>query len=236
MLRLKQEGLLAGVIHTHFLQNLEHDECPAFLICRLLLFCLHTEPKRRFNSMTDILSILHYADTSATYSHPPASTPLFESFYCFTKNQFQNMQNLAMGSFSATPALDGMPDAETRQLRDLRARREMEYWCKSHSDWKDLQAFCISITTAIRTLCGLMPNMDSFGSVLSVFASISSIDATQAPLVVSQNRVFAAPILDQDYSRPRSPWWLFQTDTRHGKGKDCFGSRRSSVFNTVTRF
>ncbi|KFY62924.1 hypothetical protein V496_04334 [Pseudogymnoascus sp. VKM F-4515 (FW-2607)] len=186
MLRLKQEGLLAGVIHTHFLLNLEHDECPAFLFCKLLLLCLHTEPQMRFDSMSDILSILHYADTSATYSYPRVSTALPELFYHSTKIQFQNMQNLAMGSLLATIALDGMPKTETRQPWDLRARREMEYWCKSHSDWKDLQTFCISITTAIRTFCGLVPNMDSFSSVLSAFASISSIDATQAPFTLSK--------------------------------------------------
>ena len=38
------------------------------------------------------------------------------------------MQNIATGSFLATLALDGMPEAETRQLWDLRARREMECW------------------------------------------------------------------------------------------------------------
>lgn len=184
MLRLKQEGLLAGVIHTHFLQNLEHDGCPAFLFCKLLLFCLHTEPKRRFSSVADILSILHYADTSATYSYPKASTTLPESLYHSTKNQFQNMQNLAMRSLLATLALDGMPEVETRQLWNLRGQREMEYWCRSHSDWKDLQAFCISITIAMRTFCGLVPNTDSFSSVLSTFASISSIDATQAPIAL----------------------------------------------------
>jgi serine/threonine protein kinase len=182
MPRLKQEGLLAGVIQNDFLHNLEHDECPAFLICRLLLLCIDLDPERRFNSMTDILSVLHYADISATQSHPRMSTPLLESFYHFTKNQLQNLQNLAVISLSAILVRDGLPDAETRQLWDLRARREVEFWCKDHSDWKDLQAFCISITTAIRTYFGLIPNTDSFDSVLAAFTSIGGIDTVNPPL------------------------------------------------------
>lgn len=179
--RLKQAGLLAGVVLTDFLHKLEHDECPALLICRILFFCLHTVPKKRFNSMADILSILRYADTSVTHSDSLESPPLSESFYCLTRNQFQNIQNLALRSLLAGLSPDEMPNAATRQLLDMRARHEVEYWCKSHSDWKDFQTFCVSTTTATRALCGLVPNMDSFGSLLSDFASILRIGATQAP-------------------------------------------------------
>lgn len=204
VLRLKRDGLLAGVIRNHFLQNLDHDECPAFLICRVLYFCLQTEPRWRFDTMTDVLKILHYADVSAMPITPQSSTSLLESVHRFTKSLFKNMQTTAMGIFSAALGLDELQDAGTRQLRDLRAHHEVEYWCKSHSDWEDLQTFYLSITIGLRTFCGLMPDSDSFRSLLSTFASMGGIDTAQAdfaPYVSFHGRPSSSHVLIVTVSR-----------------------------------
>ncbi|ERF77249.1 hypothetical protein EPUS_05818 [Endocarpon pusillum Z07020] len=151
--KMKNSNLLPALLQANLLQTMDRDKCLLLLFCKVLAYCLRTNPADRFGNMRDVLDHLKWANPRDLDLSLHRNEDLYKvlrlptSLYTESKDRILKAFNQQLDKYCEDTKLE-MPLIE--MLKDL-YRRRME---------REVEMIISKPTTSDATHYDICPNLD----------------------------------------------------------------------------